>query len=145
MRRSSDLSANVVLSDSIAVFLPDLFILLTGYYWSATLLWASTSIFVPALFAYFYNLTVRDVKRGARIVPVARYAADPLTFHVVKALATWLVYNQGVSFGDWVDPIVAERIELALYGGHTATLIGSAIGALAALYEAAQKKHLPAA
>lgn len=100
---------------------------------------------MPSLFAYFYNLTIRDVKRGSRIVPVARYAADPLTFHVVKALATWLVYNQGVTFGGWIDPIAAERVELALYGGHTATLIGSAIGALAALYEAAQKKHVPAA
>lgn len=99
---------------------------------------------MPALFGYFYNLTIRDVKRGSRVVPVARYASDPLTFHVIKALSTYLVFNQGVTFGGWINPIVAERVDLALYGGHTATLIGSAIGALAALYEAAQKKHVTA-
>lgn len=104
---------------SIAVFLPDLFVLLTGFYWSTTLLWTTTSILVPALFAYFYNLTMRDVKRGNARVTVARYAADPFTYNIVKALVTWLVYSKGVSFG-FIDPEVAERVDLAIYGGHTA-------------------------
>ncbi|KAK4505455.1 hypothetical protein PRZ48_003418 [Zasmidium cellare] len=131
------------LTPSIAVFLPDLFVLLTGFYWSTTLLWSATSIFVPILFAYFYNLTMRDVKRGNTRVTVARYAADPFTYNVVKALATWLVYVKGVNFG-FIDPEVAERVDLAVYGGSTAILIGSAVGALAALYEAAQKKAVAA-
>lgn len=107
------------LTPSIAVFLPDLFVLLTGFYWSTTLLWSATSIFVPVLFAYFYNLTMRDVKRGNARVTVARYAADPFTYNIVKALLTWLVYVKGVNFG-FIDPEVAERVDLAVYGGHTA-------------------------
>lgn len=124
---------------SYAVHLPDLFILLTGFYWSTTLLWAFTSIAVPATFAYFYNLTIRDVKRNNIRVAAARYTADPLTFNVVKALVTWLVYSQGVTFG-LISPEVAERVNLAIWGGHTAVLIGSGIGGLAALYEAAQRR-----
>lgn len=105
---------------SIAIFLPDLFVLLTGFYWSTTLLWSATSIFVPMLFAYFYNLTMRDVKRGNARVTVAKYAADPFTYNVVKALLTWLVYVKGVNFG-FIDPEVAERVDLAIYGGSTAS------------------------
>lgn len=108
------------LTPSIAVFLPDLFVLLTGFYWSTILLWCTTSIFVPVLFAYFYNLTMRDVKRGNSRVTVARYAADPFTYNVVKALMTWLVYVKGVSFG-FIDEEVAMRVDLAVYGGHTAS------------------------
>lgn len=126
---------------SFPVQYPDLFILLTGFYWSTTLLWTATSVVVPLIFAYFYNLTIRDVKRGNMRVSVARYAADPLTFNVVKALATWLVYSRGVSLG-FINPEVAERVELAMFGGSTAVLIGCGIGALAALYEAAQKRSL---
>jgi hypothetical protein len=124
-----------------AVFLPDLFVILTGYYWSTTLTWAATSILVPALFGYFYNLTLRESRRtgGGEAVTVAKYTTDPLTFNVVKALATWLVYVQGISFGI-IAPAVAERVDDAIYGGSTAVLIGSGIGALAALYDAAQRK-----
>ncbi|CAK4033707.1 hypothetical protein DOTSEDRAFT_69097 [Lecanosticta acicola] len=126
---------------TISVQYPDLFILLTGFYWSTAFLWSATSVFIPLVFAYFYNLTIRDVKRGNLRVSVARYAADPLTFNVVKALATWLVYSRGVSFG-FIDAEVSERVDLAMFGGSTLVLIGSGIGALAALYEAAQKKGL---
>jgi hypothetical protein len=124
-----------------AVFLPDLFVILTGYYWSATLTWAATSLLVPALFGYFYNLTLREVRRsgGGETTTVAKYTTDPLSFNVVKALATWLVYVQGISFGV-IAPAVAERVDDAIYGGSTAVLIGSGIGILAALYDAAQRK-----
>lgn len=124
---------------SFAVRLPDMFILLTGFYWSSTILFAMTNILVPWVLAYFYNLTIRDVKRGTGRVAVARYAADPLTFNVVKGLLSWLVYGQGVSFGVISGP-AAERVNAALYGGYKGTLITSGIGALAALYEAAQKR-----
>lgn len=129
------------MTGSIAVSVPDLFVLLTGYYWTTTLLWAFTSIFIPALFAYFYNLTMRDVRRGTQRVQVARYPADPMTYNVVKALVTWLVYARGVSFGI-IAPETADRVDMSIYGGHLSVIIGSGIGALAAMYEATQKKQI---
>lgn len=130
---------STVITPSIPVFYPDLFILLTGYYWTTTLLWSSTSIAVPLLFAYFYNLTMRDTKRGNLRVAVARYAADPLMFNVVKGLLTYMVYAKGVNFGI-ISPEAVDRVDMSLYGGYPSILIGSGVGALAALYEAAQKK-----
>lgn len=129
-------SINALHIPSYAVKLPDLFVLLTGYWWSTTLLWASTSILVPLLFGYFFNLTVRNVGRGQS----RKYTIDPLTFSVVKGLATWLVYCKGVDFFGIVGADVAERVDQAIFGGHTAVLVGSGISALASLYEAAQRK-----
>ena len=124
---------------SIAVFLPDLFVLLSGFYWSRTLLFSATNVILPWILAYFYNLTIRDVKRGNARVSVARYQADPFTFNVVKGLLVWLVYGQGVSFG-FINAKVAEDVDLAIYGGATAMIVSSVIGATAALYEAAQRR-----
>lgn len=123
-------------TSSFAVKVPDLFVLLTGYWWTATLLWASTSVLVPLLFGYFFNLTVRNVGRGQS----RKYTIDPLTFSVVKGLATWLVYCKGVDFFGVVASHVAERVDAAILGGHMAVLVGSGITALASLYEAVQKK-----
>ena len=124
---------------SVAVSLPDVFMLLTGRYWSTTLTWMTTSIFAPVLLAYFYNLTLREAKRGSAHVTVARYAADPLTYNIVKALMAWLVYGRAVTFGV-INLFAAERVDAALYGGYQGVLIGSGIGVLAALYEATQRK-----
>ncbi|KAF2213249.1 hypothetical protein CERZMDRAFT_39587 [Cercospora zeae-maydis SCOH1-5] len=127
------------MSPAKAVFLPNLFMLLTSTYWSATLTWSFTSIFVPLIFAYFYNLTVRDVKRGNVRVAVARYAADPMTYNLVKALATWIVFKKGVTFGV-IQPETVNRIEAGIWGGSNALLIGAGLGAIGALYEAAQRR-----
>lgn len=127
---------NALHTPSFAVKLPDLFILLTGYWWSTVLLWTATSILVPLLFGYFFNFTVRNVGRGH----TRKYTIDPLTFSVVKGLAIWLVYCQGVDFYGIVNPDVAQRVDGAILGGHTFVLVGAGISALASLYEAAQKK-----
>lgn len=124
---------------SISVFLPDLFILLSGFYWSTTLLFSATNVILPWILAYFYNLTIRDVKRGNARVSVARYQADPFTFNVVKGLLVWLVYGQGVTFG-FIDRDALKAVNASIYGGATAMIVSSVIGATAALYEAAQRR-----
>ncbi|KXT17447.1 hypothetical protein AC579_5695 [Pseudocercospora musae] len=124
---------------SISVSLPNLFVLPSGFYWSRTLLFSATHVIVPWILAYFYNLTMRDVKRGHARVSVARYQTDPFTFNVVKGLLVWLVYGQGVSFG-FINHEVAEYVNDVIYGGATAMIVSSVIGATAALYEAAQRR-----
>ena len=122
---------------SIPIGVPDLFMLLTPLFWSTTLLWASTSLVGPLIVAYFYNLSTTTVRRGGQRVNVARYSADPMTFNVVKALLSYIVYGRSYNNGLWTEH-TAFRVQHAMPGGPTGMLIGSAIGALASLYEAAQ-------
>ena len=123
----------------IPIPLPDLFRLVTPEFWSTTTLWATTSILVPLLFAYFYNLSTHDVKHHGARVTVSRYTADPLTFNVVKGLMTLIVYQAGHTFGLF-DQSVATNVTEALYGGYRGMLISSYVGVVAAIYEAVQRK-----
>lgn len=121
--------------------LPDLFMLLSPeFFWKPFLLWSGTSIFVPLFFAYFYNLTMRDIKRAGVRVTVPRSRVDPMTFSVVKMLVTMLVYGNGIFFGGAVDEIAAERVHGAVFGGYQGICVGAAVGAVASLYEAVQRK-----
>lgn len=125
---------------SFAVWLPDLFRLLEPTFWSTTMLWAGTSVLIPALFAYFYNLTTYSVKRHGVRATVARYTVDPMTFNIVKALLVYLVYGDEatlIRYG-FVNEMTAARVDYAMYGGHRGVMTGSSICILASLYEAAQ-------
>ena len=124
---------------TIPFMIPDLFRLLSPIFWSSSTVWALTSIFIPLAFAYVYNLSTRDVKRHGSRVTVARYQFDPLTFHVIKGLATYIVYSQGVTFGLF-DRSVSLHVDHAMFGGYRSMLVGSYVGGLVALYEAAQRK-----
>lgn len=124
---------------SYAIKIPDLFEILTAKFWSTSLLWAATSIFVPLLFSYFYNLSVRDVKRHGNRVTVARYGFDPLIFNLVKAILAWTVYGQGYTFGV-LDKSVVYSVNHAILGGYHTILIGSYVGIIVSLYDAAQRK-----
>lgn len=128
---------------AIPVWIPDFFLLLTTEFWSPALTWAFTSTLVPALFGYFFNLSAASHASSGRGRPRAHgpeYTVDPLTFSVVKALLTYVVYAQGVSFGGWIDPVSVMRINSALYGGWPGVLVGTAITGLAAIYDAVLKK-----
>ncbi|RMY54742.1 hypothetical protein D0864_13900 [Hortaea werneckii] len=133
---------------SIELRYPDLFQLLSSDFWLPTLLWSTTSLLLPALAAYFFNLTLRPVHRrasgaGGVSVTVARYTFDPLMFNVVKAIATWMVYSRGVGttgVGGWLDPEVVGTVEGAMWGGYQGVLVGCYVCVLAAVYEAVLRK-----
>ncbi|KAK8207009.1 hypothetical protein HDK77DRAFT_59059 [Phyllosticta capitalensis] len=122
-------------SNSLAVHVPNFFALLTGDFWGPSLLWASTSFFIPLFFAYFFNFTLQS-----GISEKSAYRTDPLTFNVVKALISYIVYSQGVKFAGLVGEQSATVVESALPGGTHGVLIGAGIGALASLYSAALKR-----
>ncbi|KAI9833934.1 MAG: hypothetical protein M1819_003443 [Sarea resinae] len=119
----------------------DFFLLLTSSFWAPFTLWLTTSLFAPLGFAYFFNLTLQTkpshATRGATN-HVKQF--DPLTFNIVKALVTYLVYGQGVTFGGYVGDESAVRVDGAMPGGYRGVLIGAAIGALTSVYEAVLKK-----
>jgi hypothetical protein len=121
------------------VLIPDLFLLLTSSFWSPAILWSFTSVLLPLASAYFFNLTSKP-KTGRSHTTHFSYAFDPLTFNIVKALLTYVVYAQDVTFGGLVDLESVARINAALYGGYSSVLVGCAIGTLVTFYEAIIKK-----
>ena len=127
------------LTSAYPVFIPDFFLLVTHYFWSASTLWAATSLFVPLMFAYFFNFTLKS-KPGARTSKASAYQVDPLSFNVAKALISYLVYAQGVRFGGLVADRTVQRVNAAVPGGYKGVLIGAGIGALSSVYEAVLKK-----
>ncbi|KAI9756550.1 MAG: hypothetical protein M4579_003809 [Chaenotheca gracillima] len=125
------------------VALPDFFLILTSSFWAPLTLWITTSLTVPLIFAYFFNLT-RQGKSGhagtrSRSANTG-YEFDPLTFNVAKALIAILVYSQDVKFGGLIGNESVERIRGSVPGGIQGILLGAGIGALASIYEAVLKK-----
>jgi hypothetical protein len=121
------------------VHVPDMFLLLSSSFWSPVLLWFTTSILMPSVVGYFYNLTVPSEAAGRRRGSPG-YTVDPLTFSIVKALVTYIVYALGVDFGGLVDEVSAARVNGALFGGWKGMLVGSGITGLVSLYDAVLRK-----
>jgi hypothetical protein len=122
-------------SDPHPVNLPDFFLLLTGGFWSPTILWSFTSILVPLVAAYFFNLTTHSSRSKGH-----QYQFDPLTFNVVKALLAYVVYCEDYTFGGLVDLESVARIRAATAGGWQGIVGGAAIGVLYTFYEAVVRK-----
>jgi hypothetical protein len=121
------------------VKIPDLFLLLTSSFWGPAALWAATSLIIPLVAAYFFNLTAKPSRTRSHSTHFT-YAFDPLTFSIVKALLTFVIYGQDVTFGGFVDLEYVARINSALYGGWQGVLVGTGITSLVTLYEAVLKK-----
>lgn len=125
-----------IANEPCPVYVPDFFLLLTARFWSPFVLWAATSVFVPLVVSYFFNLTGRT-RRGERRF---EYRVDPLVFNIVKAVITYAVYAQDVTFGGLVDLESVARIRSAVAGGWQGIVAGAAVGALCTMYEAIIRK-----
>lgn len=120
-----------------AVEVPDMFLLLTSSFWGPTLLWALTSIIIPAFFGFYFNLGAAHARSGrGKSSPAPDYTVDPLMFSVAKAIITYVVYQQGVTFGGWISPLAVARINSALYGGWKGVITGAVISGIASFYDA---------
>ncbi|KAG8626163.1 hypothetical protein KVT40_006564 [Elsinoe batatas] len=122
------------------VQLPDFFILLTDVYWSASILWSLTSFWLPLAFSWLFNLTMRPVMKGGVTYIKPRWRCDPLSFNIAKALISWLVFRQGARYFNLFSDVTANAVELSMPAGYNGVIIGAAIGGLASLYDAAQRK-----
>ncbi|KAK4042705.1 cytochrome P450 [Parachaetomium inaequale] len=133
------------------VHLPDMFALVTAGFWVPALTWALTSVVLPSLGGYFFNLSSAAQHqstgsgRGRKAASAAggahqvEYAVDPVMFSIVKAVVTYVVYAQGVTFGV-IDPVAVSRINSALYSGWKGVLVGTAVSGLTAVYDAVLRK-----
>ncbi|KAH0498928.1 hypothetical protein TgHK011_006154 [Trichoderma gracile] len=125
------------------VYLPDMFLLLTASFWSPALTWAFTSFILPSLFGYFFNLSAANTPSGLKTRSRAQpqeTVVDPLTYSITKALVSYLVYGQGVTFGGLLSETAIERLNGAVYGGYKGVITGTAITGLLSIYDAVLKK-----
>ncbi|KAM4066095.1 hypothetical protein HRG_000247 [Hirsutella rhossiliensis] len=128
------------------VYLPDMFLILTASFWSPALTWALTGVVLPCLFGYFFNLSATSggsapgSRTRARAQAAADTVVDPLTFSIVKALVSYVVYGQGVTFGGLLNEAAIERLNAAVYGGYKGMLVGTAITALVSMYDAVLRR-----
>ncbi|OAQ97331.1 hypothetical protein LLEC1_01607 [Akanthomyces lecanii] len=128
-------------TDDFNVYLPDMFLLLTSSFWSPALTWVFTSILVPSIFGYFFNISASSHSGPrTRARALNETVVDPLTFSIVKALLAYVVYAQGVTFGGLLSSFSVARLNNAVYGGYQGILVGTAITGLVAIYDAALKR-----
>ncbi|KAJ6786672.1 hypothetical protein PWT90_08090 [Aphanocladium album] len=128
-------------TDDFNVYLPDMFLLLTSSFWSPALTWAFTSIIVPSIFGYFFNISANSqAGPRTRARAQAETVVDPLTFSIAKALLSYVVYAQGATFCGLLSELSIARLNNAVYGGYQGILVGTAITGLVSIYEAALKK-----
>jgi hypothetical protein len=124
------------------VYVPDMFLLLSSSFWSPALTWILTSVIVPSFVGYFFNLSATSPppSRSRPRPNHADYVVDPLTFSIVKALISFVVYGQGVNFGGLLSDLSIMRLENAIYGGYKGILTGTAITGLVSIYDAVLRK-----
>lgn len=124
------------------VMVSDLFLLMTTSFWSPAFIWALTSTIIPTFAGYFLNLSAANSPDRRSRTPQSQpdYVVDPLTYSVVKALLSFVVYGQKVTFGGWLNPQSINRIDGAIYGGWKGVLVGTAITGLFSIYDAVLKK-----
>ncbi|KAF2649616.1 hypothetical protein K491DRAFT_697942 [Lophiostoma macrostomum CBS 122681] len=139
------------------VHLPDASLLLTSKFWAPATLWSLTNWFLPLVFSYFFNLTLRSNTRHKSSNKT--YTVDPLTFNIARALLAYIVYYVPVaapaanlvnaapgatrakdrSWGPFSATTVGTVLD-EVPGQYNGIQIGSIIGVLVSLYDAALKK-----
>ncbi|KAK0389674.1 hypothetical protein NLU13_3249 [Sarocladium strictum] len=126
------------------VNLPDAFLLVTTAFWSPFLTWALTSLVIPGIAGYFFNLSATNNQgprtRAKAAAQAAEYNVDPLTFSIVKALVSYVVYGQLVTLGGLLSESSILHLRGAVYGGVPGILTGTAITAVMSIYDAVLKK-----
>ncbi|KAF1835953.1 hypothetical protein BDW02DRAFT_567556 [Decorospora gaudefroyi] len=131
-------------SDYQDVHGPNGWALLTAEWWAPAVLWSLTSWVLPLMVSYFFNLTIRS--NTERRSADRQYPADPLIFNVVRAVLAYSAYR-----GTTDDTIVPRawgpfseyavlRVAGNVPGGYYGLQIGSLVGVLVSLYDAALKK-----
>ncbi|KGQ02115.1 hypothetical protein PAAG_11066 [Paracoccidioides lutzii Pb01] len=147
--------------------IPDVFVLLNASFWGPLSLWVTTSLFLPSLFAYFFNLSLKVSQQGAAAgsssvshgygtrrtttttttttaaaakAASGRSCGDPLVYNVSKALVAYLVYANNFTFWNMFNRLTVLTVSRSVPGGLWGLLTGSAIGVVGSLYEAILRK-----
>lgn len=125
------------------VKLPDFFTLFDGSFWAPFSLWLLTSLFLPLVIAYFFNLSLEQssTATGTRRAGKAQTSNfDPLSFNIAKALIVYLVYGKYFSFWDLYSSQSIATVNAAVPGQLNGMFTGTAVGIVGTLYEAILRK-----
>lgn len=123
-----------------SVYVPDLFVLFTGYYLSLLSLWLSITFIIPLAVSWFCNLSLKLKSRNGVDYWRPRYRVDPLTFNITKALLTWLVFEQGHRFLGLFAPETVARLDAVMPAGSTGMMISAGIGMILSIWDGLQGK-----
>jgi hypothetical protein len=131
-------------SNSQDIHGPNPWPLLTANWWGPATLWSLTSWVLPLLFSYFFNLTLRS--NTSRKSEDRQYPADPLIFNIARAVLAYSAFaetvNMTLATSAW-GPFSGDAVETVGHyvpGGYYGMQIGSLVGILVSLYDAALKK-----
>lgn len=135
-------ASNVLGTPDYPVYVTDMFLLLTSSFWSPALTWVLTSIVLPCLAGWFFNLRATSAaqRTGRPRSSASEHVVDPLTFSIAKALISYVVYAQGVTFNGLLSETSVNRLNTGVYGGYKGILVGTAITGLVSIYDAVLKK-----
>ncbi|THW58965.1 hypothetical protein D6D20_06854 [Aureobasidium pullulans] len=123
-----------------AVFLPDLFVLLTHHYWAPSLLWATMNFWAPLAMGWLFNLSLKLKKKDGYEDYRPKYRIDPLMFSIAKALMSWMVYSQGNRlYGTFADETV-KTVETAMPYGYSGSMVAAYIGIATSIWDGIQNK-----
>jgi hypothetical protein len=133
--------------------------LLTSKWWAPATMWSLTSVVLPFICAYFFNLTLRSNTNRKSLD--RQYPADPLTFNILKAILAYSAYhialpasvqassleNQSIGLAEKLGktwgPFSSSTIDVVrdnVPGGYHGLQIGAIVGVLVSLYDATLKK-----
>ncbi|OJD17215.1 hypothetical protein AJ78_02652 [Emergomyces pasteurianus Ep9510] len=141
-------AVSTVGTPDFTIKVPDLFILLDSSFWGPFSLWLTTSVFLPSLLAYFFNLSLKISQQGSHGYGTRRTTTsaaakhggngnlDPLVYNVSKALVSYLVYTNNFTFWSMYRRMTVMTVSGSVPGGLPGLMTGSAIGTLGSLYEA---------
>lgn len=134
---------------------PNLTKLAGSGWWGPATLWSLTNWALPLVFSYFFNLTLRTNTRHKS--SKSQYTIDPFTFNIAKAILAYSAYYvyttadasllghpntvlaQTPGWGPFSESSVAT-VRDNILGGYYGIQIGSLVGVLVSLYDAALKK-----
>ncbi|KAL5384898.1 hypothetical protein DPSP01_005003 [Paraphaeosphaeria sporulosa] len=134
---------------------PNLTKLAGSGWWGPATLWSLTNWALPLIFSYFFNLTLRTNTRHKS--SKTQYTIDPFTFNIAKAILAYSAYYvyttadasllgqpntvlaQTPGWGPFSESSVAT-VRDNILGGYYGIQIGSLVGVLVSLYDAALKK-----
>ncbi|KAJ5619490.1 hypothetical protein N7510_003474 [Penicillium lagena] len=120
---------------SLPIKVPDLFVLVSGAFWAPFILWSLTSVILPLVAAFFFNLSGGASTRRTRSAS-SRASFDPLTFNIAKALLVYIVYAGHFTFWDVFSHYTVQKVNVSIPGEWSGMLTGTAIGVIGTLYEA---------
>ncbi|KAL1305443.1 hypothetical protein AAFC00_002324 [Neodothiora populina] len=123
-----------------AVYYPDVFVYLTGYWLSMLATWQALSFWIPLGVSWICNLSLKLKNRNGVEYWRPRYRVDPVTFSVVKGVLAWLIYIQGARFGGLFSDETVTRVQSAMPAGFEGVAIASGVGVVMALWDGVQGK-----